>query len=73
MYGALLERGRVINSTDGRCGIESYCRAGVTTPPLPLLNGLEVELGDRVLFFMFDDGTGIVIARMEDDHGAANP
>lgn len=71
-YGARLERGRVTERQDNACRVESYDRSGITTPPLPLRDGLQAEVGDKVLFFLFDDGTGVVIARMEAQHVAAN-
>jgi len=63
-YGAPIERGQVVAKTGEGLRIASYDRSGVITPPLPMMAGAEAETGERVYFFMFDDGRGMVIARM---------
>ena len=64
LYGAVLERGRVTEVQEDRYRIVSLDRRGITTPPLPALQGTQVQAGDTVLFCMFDDGSGMVIAAM---------
>jgi hypothetical protein len=61
-WGAAIERGTV-RSAEGGYVIASEDRQGVVTPPLPSLNGNVYAAGDRVYFFMHEDGTGAVIGR----------
>ncbi len=63
-YGAMLERGRVTEVREGKYRIASLDRRGITTPLLPALHMAEAQAGDMVLFCMFDDGSGMVIAAM---------
>jgi len=66
-YGALIERGRVVNANAqaGIYTVESYDRDGVKTPPITALHGNPYNTGDRVFFFMFNDGTGRIIGKMD--------
>lgn len=64
-YGAVLERGEVMEAANGKYRVESLTRIGITTPPLPALQGLSAQVGDRVYFYLFDDGTGILIAKLD--------
>jgi len=63
-YGAMIERGIVTGAENGGYTVESHDRAGVTTPPI---TGILQELyaaGDRVFFFLFEDGDGKIIGKM---------
>lgn len=60
--GATIERGRVINASDGLYVIRSMTRDGITTPGIPALNGQVYQADDTVYFFIFQDGHGGVIA-----------
>lgn len=68
-YGAMIERGRVREADEAgaaaRYTVESASRPGVVTPPLIALNGELYDVGDSVAFFMFDDGTGGILCRVE--------
>lgn len=81
-YGAIIERGEITGMENGGYIVKSLSRHGVTTPPIPaqeaikeiIVDGehavhIEYETyaaGDRVYFFMFDDGRGMVIARIKE-------
>lgn len=63
-FGAHMERGKVTEFAEGKYRLESISRPGITTPPLSPIYGLELEVGDMAFFCLFNDGTGIVIAKM---------
>lgn len=63
-YGAILERGKVLSVTPEGARIQSLSREGVRTPPLPFLPGVTAEAGERVYFFLFDDGAGMILGKM---------
>lgn len=66
---AAIERGRIIDARDGAFKVSSYARGGVISRYLHTLqSGLETEpfgVGDEVYFFMFPDGRGLILARIE--------
>ena len=64
-YGATIERGRIISAQAGKYTVESYDRDGVTTPPITTTDDNSYNTGDRVFFFMFNDGTGRIIGKMD--------
>lgn len=61
-YGAVIERGEIIESENNLYVVRSLTRSGVTTPPMRAADGTTYRNGDRVYFFMFDDGNGRIIA-----------
>lgn len=77
-YGAMVERGEIMAILDEGYVVQSLSRLGVITPPIPAQemivkitmdaeNNIQIEhrkyaAGDRVYFFLFDDGKGMVIA-----------
>jgi len=64
---ARIERGTVKGTEGGGYLVESMDRAGLTTPPLKALrSGVSYSAGDRVYFFMFDDGDGKIIGSMQE-------
>lgn len=65
-YGAKIERGYVTQATDGKYIVQSYDRTGLTTPPIETINQQQYNAGDRVYFFLFDDGSGKIIASMNE-------
>ena len=81
-YGAIIERGEIMGMEDGGYIVKSLSRMGVITPPIQAQEpiekinagtdaGFEIEYrkyaaGDRVYFFMFDDGRGMVIAPIKE-------
>ena len=60
-YGALIERGVILSAEADGYRVESFARDGVITPPIPAINDTEYTVGDRVYFFLFDDGRGSVL------------
>lgn len=65
-YGAKIERGLVMHAVDGKYIVQSYDRTGLTTPPIEAINQKQYNAGDRVYFFLFDDGGGKIIASMNE-------
>ena len=71
-YGARIERGILKEKSGEKFRVESICRPGVITPPLKPIPIPEEELpkpyavGDRVYFFIFQDGGGAIIAPVEE-------
>lgn len=63
-YGAKIERGFVSQVTDGKYIVQSYDREGVTTPPIEANHQHQYNAGDRVYFFLTDDGDGKIIGPM---------
>lgn len=64
-YGASIERGAVESIEDGGYRVASFTRDGITTPPLKTMNETDaLSIGDRVFFFLFDDGDGLIIGKM---------
>lgn len=66
-YGAFIERGNVTDKgfdTHGNAWyvVESIDRPGITTLRIPGYANLSASVGEKVCFFMFDDGTGCVLS-----------
>ena len=61
----IIERGTVTEITDGKYSVASIDREGIVTPPmLPLMDGSIFSVGDQVVYFYFDDGTGRIICAL---------
>ncbi|MBP3541811.1 MAG: hypothetical protein J6K72_08405 [Clostridia bacterium] len=60
--GAMIERGEVAEVTPEGYRVKSYDRDGVTTGVLPTAGGKTFAIGEKVYFFMFPDGKGLVLA-----------
>ena len=66
MCGALVVRGRAARIVDdGRCVVESIDQPGITTMPLPIMQGVTITEGSTVLYCEFADGAGAVLMAME--------
>ncbi len=63
-YGAQIERGRIKKLADNGYEVESLERIGIVTPPIPTMGNKQYTVGDMVYFFLFDDGTGMIICNM---------
>ena len=61
-YGAVIERGEIIEIENNLYVVRSLTRSGVITPPMRAADGTTYRNGDRVYFFMFADGNGRIIA-----------
>lgn len=64
-----IERGRIVDARYGAFKVSSFSRGGVISRYLNTLQpNLEVEplgVGDEVYFFMFPDGRGMILGRIE--------
>lgn len=66
MNGATIERGKVLSVQEEGYKIQSFTRDGLITPVIkPLITTDIYEIDDLVYFFLFNDGHGAVIARVE--------
>lgn len=63
-YGAIAERGEIVKITERGYIVKSVDRPGTITPPMTDILGSIYNVGDRVIFFMFDDGNGRIIAAL---------
>jgi len=61
MYGAHVERGIITFTDNGMHTVKSFCRDGLSISGLPAIGGAIFNIGDRVYFFIFDDGTGLIL------------
>lgn len=64
-YGAKIERGVIIHAGEDGYTVKSYDRNGLVTPKIKTLFGYKYNAGDRVYFFLFDDGSGQIICKMD--------
>lgn len=64
MYGARIERGQVVGASDAQYAVKSVTREGIYTPPIPAIDNTAYTVGDMVYFFLFEDGTGAILARI---------
>ena len=60
-YGAPLERGVIAEAAEGGYIVESLDRRGIRTLPLPGFPGSAFSEGEEVYFFVYTDGTGLVL------------
>lgn len=63
-YGAFVERGKVTAAEHNGYIVASSERPGVTTPPIKGINNENYSAGDRVFFFLFNDGDGRIIGKL---------
>ena len=62
----IIERGKVIAVSDGKYTVKSLEREGITTRPIqPLFDGATYDVGDKVTYFVFNDGTGRIICDLQ--------
>jgi hypothetical protein len=64
-YGARIERGEIAEAAEGLYVVQSLTRDGIITPALPTMGGATYDVGDRVYYFLFDDGHGLILAAFE--------
>lgn len=64
-YGAPLERGVIEEITDNRYRVTSIDRDGITSRPIKTISSGDLEIGDKVYFFLFPDGTGLILCKMD--------
>lgn len=61
-YGASIEIGEIVARSGNRYAVRSCTRYGLVTPPIPALGDAAFEAGERVYFFLFEDGHGMILA-----------
>lgn len=61
-YGAVMERGVIVQADGELYTVASLERDGIETPPIPAVNET-YNAGDRVFYFLFRDGTGMILPR----------
>lgn len=61
-YGANIERGIIVEVCEDGYKVQSLTRDGIMTPAIQSVSGASFEAGDRIYFFMFDDGHGMILA-----------
>lgn len=62
---AAIERGVVVDAPEGGYKVQSYSRDGLITPAIPALTQDTYTQGDRVYFFLFDDGHGAILGKID--------
>lgn len=73
-YGAPIERGTIVSIDGDRYRVASYSRDGVRSLPMKAIIDFDTDydgvpirrygIGDRVYFFMFDDGNGMILGKL---------
>lgn len=64
-YGASIERGQIAEVCAQGYKVASYTRNGIITPAIPAIGGTPYAVGDRVYYFLFDDGHGAILTAFE--------
>lgn len=64
-YGARLERGLVLEARETGYVVRSLDRDGIVTPAIPAMGSAAFGEGDKVIFFLFRDGTGMIVCGTE--------
>lgn len=70
-YGARVELGKLKEKKGKKWRVESYTRKGIITPPLtvlPLDSAITdaYQAKDKVFYAMADDGTGVVLCKVDE-------
>ena len=65
LYGAIIERGVILTEESGAYTVQSFDRENVVTPPITALSD-SYDVGNRVFFFLFNDGSGRILGLMDD-------
>lgn len=64
-YGAPVERGIILEATGAGYKVQSLTRDGITSPDIPAIGTNTFSVGDKVFFFLFDDGGGGVLSAFD--------
>lgn len=65
LYGAALERGVIEKIENGKYRVSSLTRDGIASMPIKSINETDTySIGDKVYFFLFDDGDGLILSKM---------
>jgi hypothetical protein len=62
MFGATIERGWVVEKIGTAYRVASLTRDGIISPPIPAMGTGEYTADELVYFFLFEDGTGAILA-----------
>ena len=63
-FTAKIDRGEIVLADPNGYVIESYGRYNLRTPKIRAIGNEEYQAGDRVYFFLFDDGDGKILGKM---------
>ena len=64
---AAIERGMILEATEDGYLVASLDRLGIVSPPIPTIQTPELSEGDKVYFFLFQDGTGGILSLLTPD------
>lgn len=65
IYGSTLERGLIEKIENGKYRVSSLTRDGILSMPIKSTNETDTySIGDKVYFFLFDDGDGLILSKM---------
>lgn len=65
IYGSTLERGVIEKIENGKYRVSSLTRDGIVSMPIKSKNETDTySIGDKVYFFLFDDGDGLILSKM---------
>lgn len=64
MFGAIIERGEILTEESAMYTVKSFDRDGLITPPIKAIAD-SYDVGDHVFFFLFRDGSGMIIGSMD--------
>ena len=62
-YGAPLERGIIEKIEDEKYRVASLTRHGIKSLPIKSMDNT-LSIGDKVYFFLFQDGEGLIISKI---------
>ena len=61
----VIERGAITSKENGKYSVLSLDRAGIVIMSInPMITGSTFNVGDRVVFFSFPDGTGKIVCKL---------
>lgn len=59
-----IDRGRIIDANENGYRVASHGRHGLVTLRIRGIDGKTFQLGDKVYFFTFEDGDGLILDRI---------
>ena len=61
---AAIDRGEIARISGSGYIVKSYGRDGLVSPAIPAMGEATYQAGDKVYFFLFEDGDGRILGRM---------
>lgn len=61
MNGTMIHIGTIVNTDNGSYTVKSITESPMETPPMTAIDDAEYSAGDRVCYFLFDNGFGKII------------